>query len=134
MNYIINIVQSSDVADVIRRKLERLDTNAADLDKGPVDAFTVIYQSGLARQISWQAQVEEAVKDEDDEFWRMVSTQKLTCITAAMLQTAEKTQQLNVNRTDAIFEVYTDRIVEKTKSCDKGLLWIVSQDISEFSV
>ena len=85
MNYIINIVQSNDVADVIRRKLERLDTRAADLDKGPVDAFTVIYQSGLARQISWQAQVEEAVKDESDEFWRKVSTQKLTCITAAML-------------------------------------------------
>ena len=49
-------------------------------------------------------------------------------------QTAEKTQQHSLNRTDAIFEVYTDRIVEKTKSCDKGLLWIISQDISEFPV
>ncbi|XP_065884791.1 transient receptor potential cation channel subfamily A member 1-like isoform X2 [Dysidea avara] len=114
----IDEVQSSDVADVMRRKLERLNSKATINDKGPVDAFTVIYQSGLARQISWQAQVEEAVKDESDEFWR---------------KTAEKTQQHNLNRTDAIFEVYTDRIVEKTRSCDRGLLWIVSQDISEFS-
>ena len=66
------IVHSSDVADVIRRKLERLDSIAATNDKGPLDAFSVIYQSGLARQISWQAQVEEAVKDENDEFWRKV--------------------------------------------------------------
>jgi len=57
---------------VIRRKLERLDSKATNLDKGPVDAFTVMYQSGLARQISWQAQVEEAVRDESDEFWQMV--------------------------------------------------------------
>ena len=57
---------------MIRRKLEHLDSKAAINDKGPVDAFTVIYQSGLARQISWQAQVEEAVKDENDEFWRKV--------------------------------------------------------------
>jgi len=49
-------------------------------------------------------------------------------------QTAEKTQQHSLNRTDAIFEVYTDCIVKKTKSCDKGLLWIISQEISEFSV
>jgi len=66
------IVHSSDVADIIRKKLERLDSNAATLDKGPVDAFTIIHQSGLARQISWRAQVEEAVKDESDEFWRKV--------------------------------------------------------------
>ena len=56
----------------MRRKLERLNSKATINDKGPVDAFTVIYQSGLARQISWQAQVEEAVKDESDEFWRKV--------------------------------------------------------------
>jgi len=66
------VVQSNDVADVIRRKLERLDSKAANLAKGPIDAFTVICQSGLARRVSWQAQVEEAVKDESDEFWRKV--------------------------------------------------------------
>ena len=42
------------------------------LREGPIDAFTVMHQSGLARQISWQAQVEEAVKDEEDEFWQQV--------------------------------------------------------------
>ena len=45
-----------------------------------------------------------------------------------------KTQQFQINRTDAIFEVYTDRIVEKTQDCNKALLWITSQEISEFSV
>ena len=75
------VVQSSDVADVIRRKLERLDSRAATIpDKGPVDAFTVIYQSGLARQISWKAQVEEAVKDENDEFWQKVTRMVYTYI------------------------------------------------------
>jgi len=64
---------------VIRRKLERLDSKATNLDKGPVDAFTVIYQSGLARQISWQAQVEEAVRDESDEFWQMVIQKMYAC-------------------------------------------------------
>lgn len=60
------------MADVIKRKLERLNSRAGMLNEGPLDAFTVIYQSGLARQISWQAQVEEAVKDETDEFWQQV--------------------------------------------------------------
>ena len=50
------------------------------------------------------------------------------------VQVASKTQQFEITRTDAIFEVYTDRIIEKTQDCDKALLWIVSQEISEFSV
>ena len=50
------------------------------------------------------------------------------------IQVASKTQQFEINRTDAIFEVYTDRIIEKTQDCDKALLWITSQEISEFSV
>ena len=50
------------------------------------------------------------------------------------MQVAQKTQNMQVNRTDAIFEVYTDRIVKKKKNCDKALLWIFSQAISEFSV
>ena len=57
-----------DVAEVIRRKLNSIDHKA----KGPIDAFALIYQSGLARRLSWQAQVEEAVKDESDEFWQQV--------------------------------------------------------------
>ena len=68
----MSVVHSSDVADVIKRKLERLNSRTGLLNEGPIDAFTVIYQSGLARQISWQAQVEEAVKDETDEFWQQV--------------------------------------------------------------
>ena len=51
-----------------------------------------------------------------------------------LLQVARKTQQLHLNRTDAIFEVYTDDIIEQVQSCDRALLWIVSQEISEFSV
>ena len=47
---------------------------------------------------------------------------------------ARKTQQLQIDRTNAIFEVYTDRIIEKTQNCDKALLWILSQELSEFSV
>ena len=69
---LVSAVHSSDVADVIKRKLERLNSRTGLLNEGPIDAFTVIYQSGLARQISWQAQVEEAVKDETDEFWQQV--------------------------------------------------------------
>ena len=50
------------------------------------------------------------------------------------VQVARKTQQLQIDRTNAIFEVYTDRIIEKTQNCDKALLWILSQELSEFSV
>jgi len=56
------------VAKVIRSKLNSIKHST----KGPIDAFTIIYQSGLARKSSWQAQVEEAVKDESDEFWEKV--------------------------------------------------------------
>ena len=47
---------------------------------------------------------------------------------------ALKTQETLINQTDAIFEVYTDRVVKKSTRCDKALLWILSQAISEFSV
>ena len=53
---------------------------------------------------------------------------------AFWMQVASKTQQFEINRTDAIFEVYTDRIIDKTQDHDKALLWITSQEISEFSV
>ena len=43
--------------------------------KGPIDAFIIIYQSGLARKTSWEAQVEEAVYNETDEFWKQVYIQ-----------------------------------------------------------
>ena len=42
-------------------------------NKGPIDAFVIIYQSGLARKTSWEAQVEEAVYNETDEFWQQVT-------------------------------------------------------------
>ena len=51
-----------------------------------------------------------------------------------MQKVAQKTQELQVERTDAIFEVYTDRIVKKLQTCDEALLWIFRQSISEFSV
>lgn len=35
----------------------------------------MIYQSGL-KQSSWQAQVEEAVENETDEFWTKVKKEK----------------------------------------------------------
>ena len=50
------------------------------------------------------------------------------------IQVAQKTQNMEINRTDAIFEVYTDLIVKKKLTCDKALLWVFSQSISEFSV
>ena len=90
-----NIVHSSDVADVIKRKLERINSRAAGLQNaGPIDVFTVIHQSGLARQISWEAQVEEAVRDETDDFWQQVwqicniFILLYSCITYAFLSAA----------------------------------------------
>lgn len=51
------------------------------------------------------------------------------------LQVAQKTQQDNLKRTDAILEVYTDRFVEKCHgSEDLALLWVLQQDLTEFSV
>lgn len=50
------------------------------------------------------------------------------------IQVALKTRDMLISQTDAIFEVYTDRIVQKSTNCDKALLWILSQAISEFSV
>ena len=51
-------------------------------------------------------------------------------------QVVEKThdQEMPIGRIDAIFEVYTDRIVKNLETCDEALLWIFKQDISEFSV
>ena len=63
------------------------------------------------------------------------SLAKMTSVVHAFwIQVVNKTQQFEINRTDAIFEVYTDRIIEKTQDCDKALLWITSQEISEFPV
>lgn len=64
----MHVGHCDDVAEVIRLKLNSITHRA----KGPIDAFTMIYQSGLARKLSWEAQVEEAVKDEPDEFWQQV--------------------------------------------------------------
>ena len=41
---------------------------------------------------------------------------------------------MQIKRVDAILEVYTDRIVKKSKTCDEALLWVSKQDISEYFV
>ena len=50
------------------------------------------------------------------------------------MQVAHKTQQMRIKRTDAILEVYTDRIIEKKSNIDEALLWVTKYAISEFSV
>ena len=47
-------------------------SKADDDAEGPIDAFIIIYQSGLARKTSWEAQVDEVVYNETDEFWQQV--------------------------------------------------------------
>ena len=54
---------------------------------------------------------------------------------APPLQAAEKSQQLSLGKTDAILEVYTDRFVDLCEGdINETLLWIVEQDMTEFSV
>ena len=50
------------------------------------------------------------------------------------MQVTHKTQEMQIKRVDAILEVFTDCIVKKAKTCDKALLWVSKQDISEFFV
>lgn len=50
------------------------------------------------------------------------------------VQVKQKTEELLITQIDAIFEVYTDRFVNEQQSCDKVLLWIFGQNMSEFSV
>ena len=48
---------------------------------------------------------------------------------------AQKTQEANLKRTDAILEVYTDRFVAKCHGNeDLALIWVLQQDLTEFSV
>ena len=50
-------------------------------------------------------------------------------------QVVQKTQRMKISKTDAILEVYTDRIVEKKSNYDEALVWIFKRKaISEFSV
>ena len=65
---------SIDVTDMIEQKIIRhISGSGTGLKhEGPIDVFTEIDQGGLARQKSWQVQVEEAVKNETDEFWQQV--------------------------------------------------------------
>ena len=55
---------SSDASDVIQSRLNSISHRS----QRPSDAFTIIYESGL-KQSLWQAQVEEAVESETDQFW-----------------------------------------------------------------
>ena len=79
-NHIHIVHHSIDETDMIRRKPERTDSKT---DKGPIDAF--IYQNDSARQITWQQRVDEAVKGENDEFWRKVTKIKW-CVCICLIQ------------------------------------------------
>ena len=48
----------------------------------------------------------------------------------------EKTNQMNIGKMEATFEVYTDEMIEAAdNSVDQALLWILRhQDIKEFCV
>ena len=129
-----------------------INCDEADGDtEGPIDAFIIINQSGLASKSSWVAQIDEAVENETDEFWQQVTRCphryiaawlfhagthchiNFTCLVIS-LQVKQKTQEMTIKRNDAILEVYTDRIVEKSKDCNQAILWVSKQDISEFFV
>ena len=59
-----------DVAKVIRKKFSKL-----GIDEDHADIFSFLSSGELQTSyISWQARIEEAVKDESDEFWENVST------------------------------------------------------------
>ena len=52
------------------------DTNCDEVDGGtwgPIDAFIMINQNNLANKIPWEAQIDEAVINETDEFWEQVT-------------------------------------------------------------
>ena len=50
------------------------------------------------------------------------------------MQVAQKTKEMLIEQSDAILEVYTDRIVNELGNCNEALLWVSKQDISEFFV
>ena len=47
---------------------------------------------------------------------------------------ATKTQLLGIGKMEAIFEVYTDVLVEKAGTNDQALLWVLRQEFKEFCV
>ena len=48
---------------------------------------------------------------------------------------SKKTKEMNIGQMEAIFEVYTDLLVERADGfVDQALLWILRQDIKEFCV
>ena len=123
--------RSSDASDVIQSRLN----NMSRKTRTPTDTFNMIYESGL-KQSPWQAQIEKAVKNEkEDEFLAKVKKKINEKCIYSSLQVAEKTQQMRIGRTDAILEVYTDRIIKKKQNkLDEALLWVTKHAISEFSV
>ena len=53
----------------------------------------------------------------------------------ATLQVTKKTNEMNIGKMEAIFEVYTDLLVERADGfVDQALLWVLRQDIKEFCV
>ena len=70
-----------DVAKVIRKKFSKLGIN-----EGHTDIFSFLSSGELQSSfLSWQAQIEEAVKDETDEFWENVRS--IECMGHARLIT-----------------------------------------------
>ncbi len=52
-----------------------------------------------------------------------------------ILQVVEKTNEMNIGKMEAIFEVYTDLLVQRADGfVDQALLWILRQDIKECCV
>ena len=53
----------------------------------------------------------------------------------ATLQVTKKTNEMNIGKMEAIFEVYTDLLVERADGfVDQALMWVLCQDIKEFCV
>ena len=51
------------------------------------------------------------------------------------MQVSKKTNEMKIGKMEAMFEVYTDLLVEGAGgSLDQALMWILRQDIKEFCV
>ena len=52
-----------------------------------------------------------------------------------LLQVAIKTNEMHIGKMEAIFEVYTDLLVDRAGGMvDKALLWVLCQDFKEVCV
>ena len=60
-----------EVADVIRRRYQKRFNQSFD-EVDPSEAFEILKQNETTRMLSWESQVEECVKEENDDFWIQV--------------------------------------------------------------